>query len=239
MGIPVRALVRDRAVPPGALDAAFAWLRWVDVTFSPYDPRSEVSRIRRGELAVGCAHPEVRSVLWRCERLRRRTGGAFDVGFAGPPDPTGLVKGWAAERAAAGLAAAGLRDFCLDAGGDVVARGGPWRVGIRHPHARDRLCGALVLGDGAVATSGAYERGAHIRDPRTGRAPAGVESVTVTGPDLGTADAFATAAFALGTDGPAFTAGLRGYEAMTVLAGGRVLTTPGWARRAAPLEAAA
>ena len=98
---------------------------------------------------------------------------------------------------------------------------------------------ALVLGDGAVATSGAYERGAHIRDPRTGRAPAGVESVTVTGPDLGTADAFATAAFALGTDGPAFTAGLRGYEAMTVLAGGRVLTTPGWARRAAPLEAAA
>ena len=99
----------------------------------------------------------------------------------------------------------------------------------------------LVLHDGAVATSGAYERGPHIRDPRTGRAPAGVESVTVAGPDLGTADAFATAAFAMGARGPAWTAGLRGYDAMTILPGGRVLTTTGWAGRGADpaVEAAA
>jgi thiamine biosynthesis lipoprotein len=79
----------------------------------------------------------------------------------------------------------------------------------------------------AVATSGAYERGAHIVDPRTGRAPEGVASVTVLGPDLATADAYATAAFAMGVEGPAWTAKLDGYDALTILADGRMLTTPG------------
>jgi FAD:protein FMN transferase len=54
-----------------------------------------------------------------------------------------------------------------------------------------------------------------------------VLSVTVAGADLGTADAYATAAFAMGPDGPAWTAGLRGYDALTILADGRVLSTPG------------
>jgi thiamine biosynthesis lipoprotein len=78
-----------------------------------------------------------------------------------------------------------------------------------------------------VATSGAYERGEHIVDPRTGRSPRGVLSVTVAGPDLGTADAYSTAAFAMGLDGPAWTATLAGYSALTILADGRVLSTPG------------
>jgi thiamine biosynthesis lipoprotein len=64
--------------------------------------------------------------------------------------------------------------------------------------------------------------------PHTGRAPAGVLSVTVIGPDLGTADAYATAAFAMGLEGPAWTARLRGYEAMTILADQTVLTTGGF-----------
>ena len=84
-------------------------------------------------------------------------------------------------------------------------------------------------GDLAVATSGAYERGAHIVDPRTGLPPRGVLSVTVAGRDLGTADAYATAAFAMGADGPAWTATLRGYEALTILEDGRVLSTAGMA----------
>ncbi|MEZ0294659.1 MAG: FAD:protein FMN transferase, partial [Solirubrobacteraceae bacterium] len=73
----------------------------------------------------------------------------------------------------------------------------------------------------------------------TGRAPAGVESVTVVGPDLGTADAYATAAFALGADGPAWTAGLHGYEALTIVPGDRVLSTPGFARHCAGASIAA
>ena len=113
-----------------------------------------------------------------------------------------------------------------------MVRGGPWRVGIRHPRRRDRLAAVLELEDGAVATSGAYERGPHIVDPRTGRPPAGALSVTVVGPDLGTADAYATAAFALGPRGPAWTARLTGYDAMTIVPGDRVARHP---RLPAPL----
>ena len=121
--------------------------------------------------------------------------------------------------------------WCVDAGGDVLVRGGGWRVGVRHPDVPRALAGVVVVDDGAVATSGAYERGAHVRDPHTGRAPAGVRSVTVLGRELATADAYATAAFAMGERGPAWTARLRGHGAMTVLAGERVLATPSFLAR--------
>jgi FAD:protein FMN transferase len=235
MGIPVGIDVCDRDVDAEALDRAFAELRWVDATFSPYRADSEIRRLDAATLAPGDAHPAVRAVLARCERLRARTRGWFDVRATGPLDPSGFVKGWAVERAVAILAAAGARNLCVHAGGDVRVRGErapgePWRVGVQHPTVRDRVAAVLAGRDLAVATSGAYERGAHVVDPRTGRAPRGVLSVTVAGPDLGTADAYATAAFAMGHDGPAWTATLGGgYEALTILADGRVLSTPGLA----------
>jgi thiamine biosynthesis lipoprotein len=221
MGMPVTVLA-------SAPHAAFAWLRWVDATFSPFRADSQISRIDRGELAAGDAHPLVREVLARCEALRRETDGYFDPRHSGALDPCGLVKGWAVDRAAAVL---GDRRVCIDAGGDVLVRGGGWRVGIRHPLERDLLAAALRADDLAVATSGTYERGEHIVDPHTRRPPAGVVSVTVVGPDLATADAYATAAFAMGGAGPAWTARLRGYDAMTILAGDEVLATPGFVRR--------
>jgi thiamine biosynthesis lipoprotein len=230
MGIPVA--IRGG----GDVEAAFAWLRWVDATFSTYREDSEIRRIDRGELAPRDAHPLVRHVLGRCERLRRATRGYFSARPAGALDPSGLVKGWAAERA---WRIAGP-DACVDAGGDVRVGGEKtWRIGIRHPRDPGALAAVVHLRDGAVATSGAYERGEHILDPHTGRPPRGVLSVTVAGPDLATADAYATAAFAMGAAGPAFTARLRGYGAMTILEGDRVLTTPGFdALTAAPPTAA-
>jgi FAD:protein FMN transferase len=220
MGMPVRV--------EGDIDAArvFAWLRWVDATFSTYRPDSEIVRLDRGELDD--PHPEVREVLARCEKLRVETGGLFDVRAGGKLDPSGYVKGWAVERAAV----FGRGRFLIDAGGDVVVRG-TWRVGIRHPYEHDRLAGAITVSDCAVATSGAYERGAHVLDPHTRRPAAGALSVTVVGPELATADAYATAAFAMGEAGPAWTAGLAPYEAMTILPRRRVLATRGFPRRAA------
>lgn len=225
MGIPVGIDVRDPGV---AVDRAFAWLRWVDATFSTYRADSEIARLEAGTLAPRNAAPAVRAVLARCERLRAHTRGCFDVRARGPLDPSGYVKGWAVERAAAILRAAGARNLCIHAGGDVRVCGDRlWRIGVQHPLLRDRTAAVLAARDLAVATSGAYERGEHILDPRTGRPPAGVLSVTVLGPDLGIADAYATAAFAMGLDGPAWTAGLDEYEALTILADGRVLSTPG------------
>ena len=213
MGMPVRV--------SGDVDAArvFAWLRWVDATFSTYRPDSEISRLDRGERFD--PHPLVRSVLARCEALRAATGGLFDAQAGGRLDPSGYVKGWAVQRAAA----FGRGRFLIDAGGDVVLRG-EWRVGIRHPYEPGRLAAAIAVRDCAVATSGTYERGPHIIDPRTGRPATGLSSVTVIARDLGTADAYATAAFVAGD--PRWSAGL---PAMTI-AGERVFTTRTWPRSA-------
>jgi len=225
----------------GASDAvtrrAFArmmrWLHGVDRRFSTYRENSEISRIDRGELAVAAASADVGWVLDRCAALRTETGAAFDERAGGRLDPSALVKGWAVQRGAEMLRAEGLTDFALNAGGDVVVRGGAlpepvWRVGIQHPHDRGAIAAAVAISDMAVATSGAYERPGHLLDPRSGAAPSEVLSVSVAGSDLGLADAYSTAAFALGADGPEFTLGLDGYEAMTILDDGRVLCTPGF-----------
>jgi len=236
MGMPVVADVRDDDVDPGVLDDVFAWLRRVDAVFSTFRADSVISRINRGELAAADAEPDVRAVLARCEELREETGGYFDACAASPAtlDPSGLVKGWSIDRAAELLDRAGVCNYALNAGGDVRLRGRAtpapaWRVGIQHPLRRDAVAKVVEGRDLAVATSGEYARGRHVLDPHTRRPPDGILSVTVTGSDLGTADAYATAAFAMGPGlAPGWTARLRGYEAMTILADGRVLLTPGF-----------
>ncbi|MHB8643044.1 MAG: FAD:protein FMN transferase [Gaiellaceae bacterium] len=239
MGMPVIVDVRDDAgdaVIDPVLDSLFAWLRFVDATFSTYKGDSEISRLNRGELALEDTHSDVRWVLERCEDLRVETDGYFDANADGSLDPSGLVKGWSIERAAGILEHAGLRNFALNAGGDIAVRGGAlpeddmWRVGIQHPLQRDKIAATVAISDGAIATSGEYERGQHVLDPHTRRPPEGVLSVTIVGPDLATADAYATAAFARGERAPYFTAHLRGYEAMTILADETVLFTVGFPR---------
>jgi thiamine biosynthesis lipoprotein len=233
MGMPIGIDVLD--ADGVDVEAAFDWLREVDATFSTYRDDSDASRLGRGELTIAECRPEVDEVLTRCLALERATDGFFSVRPAGHLDPSGLVKGWAVDGAAQRLAAAGAQNLCINAGGDIVARGRPapdrlWRIGIRHPIDLDRLAAVLAVEDLAVATSGEYERGAHIVDPHTGRRPSGLLSVTVVGPELATADAFATAAFAMGADGPAWTTTLAGYDAMCVTSDCRVMTTPGFAR---------
>jgi thiamine biosynthesis lipoprotein len=223
----------DGPVAQAATAQAMAWLHDVDRRFSTYRDDSEICRIDRGELDVGAASDDVRWVLDRCARLRQETRGAFDERAGGRLDPSALVKGWAVDGAADILLCAGLTDFSVTVGGDVLVRGGAlpeplWRVGIQHPQDRDALAASIDVRDVAVATSGAYERGEHIVDPRTAIPPDGVLSVTVVGPELGLADAYSTAAFALGLEGPAWTLGLDGYEAMTILADEQVLWTPGF-----------
>ena len=225
MGMPIEVDVRDEGVD---VEPAFAWLRRVDELFSTYRADSEISRLDRGELLLSECAPEVDEVLTRCVALRRETGGYFDVRAGGRLDPSGLVKGWAVARAAERLA--GARRLFINAGGDIATRGGPWRIGIRHPVERSRLAAVLEVGDLAVATSGEYERGRHVLDPHTGRPPEGLLSVTIVGPDLGTADAYATAALAMGAAGPEWTTTLAGYEALCITADHRVLSTPGMDR---------
>ncbi|MDQ0772701.1 thiamine biosynthesis lipoprotein [Streptomyces aurantiacus] len=212
-----------------AADQVFAWLREVDARFSPFLPDSEVSRLDRGELAADRLSPDLVEVLDLCERYRVESGGAFQVRLPGRGlDPCAMVKGWAVQRAADLLRARGVTTFCLNAGGDVVSAGRPWRVGVRHPERADRLCAVLEITDGAVATSGRYERGDHILDGRSGRPATGLLSLTVVASSLTEADATATAAFAMGAEGVDWAAAREGCEVFAVDAERRVLRTPGF-----------
>lgn len=225
-----------------AVNRLVTWLHQVDRTFSTYREDSAISRINRGELSQTEASPLVREVLRRCDQLRARTDGFFDARAGGALDPSALVKGWAVQSAADTLLADGFGNFCLSAGGDVVTRGAPepgqpWRIGIQHPLERAWIAAVVEAGDLAVATSGSYERGEHILDPRTGRPPRGPLSVTVCGPDLGTADALSTAVFAMGAAGAEWTRGLQGYEAMTIVDEDFALSTTGFPHAVATAEA--
>ncbi|GHE01433.1 FAD:protein FMN transferase [Streptomyces alanosinicus] len=228
MGFPVSLRIDDEGDFTGAADAVFAWLREADVRFSPFKPDSEVSRYGRGALADGELSADLTEVLGLCADLRGATGGAFDARLPGRGfDPCAVVKGWSVQRAAGLLTAAGARRFCLNAGGDVFVSGGPWRVGIRHPEQADQVCAVLAVTDAAVATSGGYERGEHILDGRTGRPATGLLSLTVVAPTLTEADATATAAFALGADGPAWAAARTGCEVFAIDTARQVLRTRG------------
>jgi thiamine biosynthesis lipoprotein len=200
MGTTVSVAIRPPLVDDEVIDRFFDQLRAVDAQFSPYRADSEVSRLARGELSEADASPDLLHVLAACDHLALVTDGAFDARRHRPdgrPDPSGYVKGWAIEEAAWILDSAGARNYWVNAGGDIVARGEAtpgrkWRVGIQHPDRRDRVAAALAVSDRAVATTGSYERGDHILDPR-GRpgatAPSALRSVTVVGPTLAFTDA--------------------------------------------------
>jgi thiamine biosynthesis lipoprotein len=192
-----------------ALRRACLVLATVDATFSLWRPESPMSLIRKGELDPVDASPEVALVIERCREARDLTDGWFDPwAMPGGLDPTGLVKGWAAVRALEVLTSAGIQGAMVNAGGDVATAGTsgddrPWGVGITNPDDRRDLV-AAVASPGAVATSGTYERGAHIIDPFSGRHRTRLRSASVIGPDLTLADALATALCAAGPAGAGF-----------------------------------
>jgi thiamine biosynthesis lipoprotein len=203
------------------LRQACATLHRADDVFSTWKADSPVSRLRRGEIALGDTPAEVTEVLRRCSYARLVSGGGFDPwAMPGGVDPTGLVKGWAAQRALADLRQAGVTAAMVNAGGDVVVcgqpeSGRPWRVGIRDPFDGTR-CLCVIATVAAVATSGTYERGAHVLDPHTRRPALGAVSATVVGPELALADALATGLLAAGGAGMGAAIREPGYSAMVV-----------------------
>ncbi|MGH1552496.1 FAD:protein FMN transferase [Streptomyces sp. L7] len=169
-------------------------------------------------------------VLDLCEQYRLATGGAFDVRLPGRPlDPCAVVKGWSVQRAAELLTAAGARRFILNAGGDVVVSGGPWRVGVRHPEHADQLCTVLELTDGAVATSAWLRtRRPHRRRPHRPPRRPDWPGLSVVAASLTEADATATAALAMGPEGVDWAAARPGCEVFAVDAERRARRTPGF-----------
>jgi FAD:protein FMN transferase len=207
MGMPISLALRGPAAVSVDADAAWdrlvAELQEVDRVFSTWKSDSIVSRLGRGDIEISDCPPEVLEVLDLGEKARVDSGGAFDVRRDGSLDPSGVVKGWAVQRAARHLDELAATDYCLNAGGDLTCRsvsGKTWTIGIENPRDQMQLVAVTKIGNGAVATSGLAHRGAHISDPRSARTPGELLSATVIADDLTSADIDATAAFVMGLD---------------------------------------
>lgn len=224
-GTVVSLSVRDEEASEHAVDAAWesvrAELHRIDAVFSTFRADSVISRLRSGGQHV--VADDVADVIDRCLEARRLTEGAFDPWCApGGFDPSGLVKGWAADRCAAIVRMHGLRSVTLDAGGDLACRGAAapgragWPIGIAHPDDPMQIAASVEVVDAAVATSGFSQRGEHVLDPRTGGPARGARQATVVGPDGALADALATALMVTGVDGARWFAALPGWSAHVV-----------------------
>jgi FAD:protein FMN transferase len=235
MGMPISLALRGAhtrdASAHDAWAACLADLRVTDRVFSTYRDDSHVSRLTRGEIGLDECPAVVHEVLDLAERARQESGGAFDVRRHGPDgtmalDPSGVVKGWAVQRASVHLRSLDDTDFCLSAGGDMVCHVADderpaWRVGIEDPRDPDRLVAAVGVRRGAVATSSAAHRGTHIVNARTGVVPDAVASVTVVADDLTWADIDATAAYAMGAGALAWLRERPGRSGLVVRSDGR------------------
>ena len=225
--------VRSPQKYESVLDDAVRWLDWVDTTFSTYRSTSDIRRLAAGEVTLEDCAPEVGEILRTCELLSAETAGYFSAYAGGALDPSGLVKGWAIERASDLLVAAGSTYHCVNGGGDVQCVGDPqagqvWRVGIAHPLHLGKLASVVVGSRLAVATSGTAERGGHVLDPHTGKPAHGLASVTVAGTCLGRTDAFATAACAMGSQARDWLEELPGHYGFGIDNDGTTWATSGW-----------
>jgi len=209
-----------------AVDAVTRRLQEIDEVFSPWRPASWVSRLVRGVVELSDCPGEVQRVVGTALGLMELTDGFFSpfwrrLPYGDPgPDPTGLVKGWAAQEASDLLILHGLPDHVVNAAGDIVVSGQAtpgdptraWRIAIADPSGDRELAGVVSLDQStprwAVATSGTAELGAHGSDPHTGRFPPVVASATtvarvdVVEGGAAAADAGATALVAAGGQAP-------------------------------------
>ena len=225
------------------LNQACAILHEADRIFSLYKPESPLSRLARGETSVAECPPVVSEIWDACETWEKSTDGWFSAFTPEHTfDPSGLVKTWAANRAAEFVLERGITDFTLNAGGDVMISDGvseaiDWRMGISKPisiAAED--AGVLTVVDlhrtpfRAMATSGSAERGAHIWNPKAGgREPAKeFVQVSVIARDLVTADVWATAAFAEGERAIDHLNRIADIEALFIYADGELAATNGF-----------
>jgi thiamine biosynthesis lipoprotein len=198
-----------------------------DITFASvgalYDYRTGIkpteSELARARAAIGYRNlildPRACSVRFA------RTGVRIDLG--------GFAKGYAVDNGAAILRRHGIAHGIVTAGGDshIVGdrRGRPWAIGIRNPRRQGDVIALLPLEDSALSTSGDYERfferdGVrfhHVIDPKTGKSPSHVQSVTVVAPDGLTTEALSKCVFVMGVEkGLQFIESRPGVDAVVV-----------------------
>ena len=234
MGMPITVEVVDPSAQ-AIINTVFDYLHQVDTRFSTYKTNREISAFNRGEILGKNLSAEMREVFRIAARTREESDGYFEIRKSdGQIDPSGIVKGWAIRNAARIIKKAGFENYFVEAGGDIQSggmneQGCEWQIGIRSPFQLDEIIKVVAPRGNGIATSGSYVRGQHIYNPKAPTQPIeDIVSLSVIGPDILEADRFATAAFAMGTDGIYFIENLRGFEAYMVDAKGIATQTTGF-----------
>lgn len=189
------------AITADILPKIQTYFDWLDQTFSPFLPDSELSRFNRGELTLAETSDGFWTVWQLAETALKDTHGLFNAWHTGEYDPIGLVKGWGIDQCVARFLTPLLANESdlvavgLNGGGDMqlVTRESvtdwQWQIGIQDPNQPEQVLAHLALHSGAVATSGIVSRGEHIAYQTAGRHAL---SATVVTDDLTTADIWAT-----------------------------------------------
>lgn len=234
MGMPITLEVVD-STDIKKIEEVFDYFNFVDEIFSTYKKTSEISRINNKELGIGSVRAEVKEILKLSKETNKETGGYFDILRNDETiDPSGIVKGWAIHKAAQILLKNGIKNFYIDAGGDIQvskpALGKEfWNVGIQNPFEINQIIKIVSLQNEGMATSGTYNRGQHIYNPlNREKQLEEIVSITVIGPNIYEADRFATAAFAMGKDGIYFIENLKGFEGYQINKNGFATMTSGF-----------
>jgi len=218
MGMPITIDIPD-CDNEAVFETVFDRLRQIDERLSTYKSGSEVSRFIRGEITKKDLSTELKKIIKACKKAEVDTDGYFSAWAGDKFDPLGYIKGWAIAKAGEVIERQGYKTYCIGAGGDILARSDSdkvWNIGIQDPTNRYKILNKLSISSSAVATSGNYERGAHIINPKTKKLADHWASVTITGPDIITADVLATAAFAAGKNAPDLLKKHKAYRAILV-----------------------
>lgn len=219
MGMPITVQIVD-SNPLITIEKVFSYFDYIDQKFSPYKENSELTLINKGQIITEDYSADMKEVLKLCEETKKTTRGYFEIlKDDGTIDTSGLVKGWAIFKASQIITDSGFTNFYVEAGGDIQTKGlndsdKKWSIGIRNPFDKGKVVKILELSGEGIATSGTYERGLHIINPKTHKYADEIASITVIGKNVYEADRFATAAFAMGMKGINFienTEGLEGY----------------------------
>lgn len=233
MGMPITIKILDKNAR-SLLKICFDYFKEVDNRYSTYKENSEISQINNG-LPKSKWSSEMKKVLKLCDETKALTNGYFNIEHNGKLDPSGLVKGWAINNVTNMLSKRKVKNFFIEAGGDIQTHGqdtkGPWTIGIRNPFNLNEIIKKVKLENEAVATSGTYIRGQHIYNPHEPKAGLNkVKSLTVIAKNIFEADRFATAAFAMGINGIEFIKKTRGLEGYMVTDNHTAIFTSGFER---------
>lgn len=187
----------------GAFDISYAsmdkiWVFDGSMTQMPSDTAIQASVAKVGFQNI-ILNPKNSSVFLKKKGMK--------IGFGG------IGKGYAADKAKVLLMEKGVTAGIINASGDMNTwgkqpNGEPWKVAITNPMDKNKVFALLPILQGAVVTSGDYEkfvnlngkRYTHIIDPRTGLPSTGIVSVTVFAPKAELADALATSVFVMGKE---------------------------------------